>query len=34
MAVSIQINSDESRMRDHLPNLAGVVLEALENAAP
>ena len=32
MAVSIQINSDESRMRDHLPNLAGVVLEALENA--
>ena len=34
VAVSIQINSDESRMRDHLPNLAGVVLEALENAAP
>ena len=32
MAVSIQINSDESQMRDHLPNLAGVVLEALENA--
>ena len=32
MAVSIQINSDESRMRDHLPNLAGVVLGALENA--
>ncbi len=29
VAVSIQINSDDSRMRDHLPKLAGVVLEAL-----
>ena len=32
MAVSIQINSDESRMRDHLPNLAAVVLDALSEA--
>ena len=29
VAVSIQINSDESQMRTHLPKLAGVVLEAL-----
>ena len=28
-AVSIQVNSGDSRMRDHLPKLAGVVLEAL-----
>ncbi len=31
-AVSIQVNSDESRMRDHLPKLAGVVLGALAAA--
>ena len=32
VAVSIQINSDESQMRTHLPQLAGVVLEALRDA--
>jgi len=32
VAVSIQVNSDDSRMRDHLPKLAGVVLEALAGA--
>ncbi|MCZ0935576.1 MAG: serine hydrolase [Gemmatimonadetes bacterium] len=33
VAVSIQVNSDDSRMRDHMPKLAGVVLEALGNGA-
>ena len=33
VAVSIQVNSDESRMRDHLPRLAGVVIETLVGAA-
>lgn len=33
VAVSIQINSDESRMRDHLPKLASVVLAALADPA-
>ena len=33
VAVSIQINSDESRMRDHLPKLASVVLAALADAS-
>ncbi|MDE2945282.1 MAG: serine hydrolase [Gemmatimonadota bacterium] len=32
VAISIQVNSDDSRMRDHLPKLAGVVLEALAGA--
>lgn len=29
VAVAIQINSDDSRMGDHLPKLADVVIEAL-----
>ena len=33
VAVSIQVNSDDSRMRDHLPRLAGVVIETLVGAA-
>ena len=33
-AVSIQVNSDDSRMRDHMPRLVGVVLDALHRRRP